>query len=71
MIRLQHERDVETLRQIGTLLDNENKRLVERNRKLTLELALFQVLHTPCRITYSGGERVPQHELLACAQCVL
>ena len=24
---------------------------------------------TPCRITYSGGERVPQHELLACAQC--
>ena len=29
----------------------------------------FQVLHTPCRITYSGGERVPQHELLACAQC--
>ena len=39
MIRLQHERDVETLRQIGILLDNENKRLVERNRKLTLELA--------------------------------
>ena len=39
MIRLQHERDVETLRQIGTLLDNENKRLVERNRKLTLEFA--------------------------------
>ena len=29
---------------------------------------LFQALHTPCRITYSGGERVPQHELLACAQ---
>ena len=26
-------------------------------------------MHTPCRITYSGGERVPQHELLACAQC--
>ncbi len=39
MIRLQHERDVETLRLIGILLDNENKRLVERNRTLTLELA--------------------------------
>ena len=28
----------------------------------------FQTETLP-RITYSGGERVPQHELLACAQC--
>ena len=26
-------------------------------------------LFFPASITYSGGERVPQHELLACAQC--
>ena len=39
MVRLRDERDLETLRQIGILLDNENKRLIERNRKLTLELA--------------------------------
>jgi hypothetical protein len=39
MVRLQQERDIETLRQVGILLDNENKRLIERNRKLTLELA--------------------------------
>lgn len=39
MVRLHHERDLETLRQISLLLDNENKRLIERNRKLTLELA--------------------------------
>lgn len=39
MVRLRHERDLETLRQISLLLDNENKRLIERNRKLTLELA--------------------------------
>ena len=39
MVRLHHERDLGTLRQIGIFLDNENKRLIERNRKLTLELA--------------------------------
>ena len=39
MVRLQDERDLETLRQISILLDNENKRLIERNRKLTLEVA--------------------------------
>jgi transposase len=39
MVRLQDERDLETLRQIGILLDNENRRLIEKNRQLTLELA--------------------------------
>ena len=39
MVRLREERDIETIRQVGILLDNENKRLIERNRKLTLELA--------------------------------
>jgi transposase len=39
MVRIQDERDLETLRQIGILLDNENKRLIEKTRSLTLELA--------------------------------
>lgn len=39
MVRLQDERDLETLRQISILLDNENKRLIEKTRTLTLELA--------------------------------
>ena len=39
MVRIQDERDLETLRQIGILLDNENKRLIDKTRGLTLELA--------------------------------
>src|SRR5512145_1651130 len=39
MVRIQDERDLETLRQISILLDNENKRLIDRTRGLTLELA--------------------------------
>jgi transposase len=39
MVRIQDERDLETLRQIGLLLDSENKRLIEKTRGLTLELA--------------------------------
>jgi transposase len=39
MVRLQDEQNLETLRQISILLDNENKRLTERIQKLTLEIA--------------------------------
>jgi transposase len=39
MVRIQNEQDLETLRQIGTLLDNENKRLIHKVQKLTRELA--------------------------------
>jgi len=39
MVRIQDERDLETLRQISILLDNENKRLIHKTRNLTLELA--------------------------------
>ena len=39
MVRIQDEQDLETLRQIGILLDNENKRLNDKTRRLTLELA--------------------------------
>jgi len=39
MVRIQDERDLETLRQIGILLDNENKRLIDKTRSLTHELA--------------------------------
>ena len=39
MVRIQDERDLETLRQISILLDNENRRLIDKTRSLTLELA--------------------------------
>ena len=39
MVRIQDERDLETLRQISILLDNENKRLIAKTRSLTFELA--------------------------------
>src|SRR3972149_9828680 len=39
MVRIQDERDLEPLRQISILLDNENKRLIDKTRSLTLELA--------------------------------
>ncbi|HSF17609.1 MAG TPA: IS66 family transposase [Vicinamibacteria bacterium] len=37
MVRIQNEHDLETLRQIALLQDSENKRLIERVTKLTVE----------------------------------
>jgi transposase len=39
VVKLTDERDVETLRQIGLLLDRENQRLITKNLALTAELA--------------------------------
>ena len=39
MVQLSDERDLETLRQISLLLDRENQRLIEKVRRLTVELA--------------------------------
>ena len=39
MVKLTNEHDVETLRQIGLLLDRENQRLITKNLQLTAELA--------------------------------
>ena len=44
MVRLRDEHNLETLRQISILLDNENKRLTERIQKLTLEIACLRGL---------------------------
>ena len=42
MDRIERETNIETLRQISLLLDNENKKLLERVRKLTIENAKLQ-----------------------------
>jgi len=39
MVRLEDERDLETLRQVSILLDNENRRLIDKVRRLALENA--------------------------------
>lgn len=39
MVQLNDERDLDTLRQISLLLDRENQRLIEKVRRLTVELA--------------------------------
>jgi len=39
MLRIEHVRDVETLRKIATLLDRENQNLLDRLRRLTEEMA--------------------------------
>src|SRR6266850_2532212 len=39
MVQLKDERDLDTLRQISLLLDRENQRLIEKVRRLTMELA--------------------------------
>jgi transposase len=39
MVQLSDERDLDTLRQISLLLDRENQRLIEKVRRLTVELA--------------------------------
>ena len=42
MDRIERDTNIETLRQISLLLDNENKKLLERVRKLTIENAKLQ-----------------------------
>ena len=39
MVRIKDEHDLETLRQVALLYDNENKRLIDKVMKLTLENA--------------------------------
>jgi len=39
MVRIKDEHDLETLRQIGFLIDNENRRLIDENIRLQVELA--------------------------------
>jgi hypothetical protein len=47
MIDLTQERDVETLRQIGLLLERENHRLITKTLQLTAELARVRGLPNP------------------------
>jgi hypothetical protein len=47
MIDLTQERDVETLRQIGLLLEHENHRLITKTLQLTAELARVRGLPNP------------------------
>lgn len=42
MVELRSEHDIETVRQVALLLDRENGRLVEQNKKLRLEIAALQ-----------------------------
>lgn len=42
MVDIGSERDIETVRQVALLLDRENGRLVDQNKKLRVELAVLQ-----------------------------
>ncbi|MGA9752045.1 MAG: IS66 family transposase, partial [Acidobacteriota bacterium] len=44
MVDLRSEHDIETVRQVALLLDRENERLVEQNKKFRLEIAMLQGL---------------------------
>ena len=43
MVRIKDEHDLETLRQVALLYDNENKRLIDKVMKLTLEKAMAYI----------------------------
>ena len=42
MVDIGCERDIETVRQVALLLDRENGRLMEQNKKFRLEIAVLQ-----------------------------
>jgi transposase len=60
VVKLTEERDVETLRQIGLLLDRENQRLMTKNLQLTAELARLRGIPDVEQLTFTVQRELQQ-----------
>ena len=59
VVPLSEERDVETLRQIGLLLERENQRLLAKNLELTAELARLRGVPEVEQLAFTVDSPVP------------
>src|SRR3989304_9145686 len=60
VVPLAEERDIDTLRQIGVLLERENQPSITKNLQLPAELALLRGLPEVEQLTFAGEQTVAQ-----------